>query len=1215
MILDRGAQYWWSFGDGGYDVVELKPGVSPDDLDVVETGPDDIVLKIRGTNDQLTLSGQVSDTGRRVEEVRFADGTVWTVADLSTRSLVPTSGDDVRYAGATAATLEGGAGNDTLYGSPEGDVLDGGSGDDLLAGNGGDDLYRFGAGDGADVILDRGAQYWWGFGDGGYDAVAIRAGIGPEDLDVVETGPDDIVLKVRGTNDRLTLSGQISDSARRIEEVRFANGTTWTSADILSRAIAPTPGNDVHYAGYAPSTLAGGAGDDALHGSGGDDVLDGGTGDDLLDGGWGGNDVYRFGRDDGADTIVDRGPQYWWGFGDGGYDAVELRSGVAPSDIRVLRLGDDLALEIRGSSDRLTMTRALVNTAYRIEEVRFADGTIWTYNDLIARSALGGGSSDHGTLSLPELNPANVELSRDHGRGGTALLVTDTTSGQTVRVENEFVPIGVPPVEHIVFGDGTVWDFARIQQEAWLRGTSSGEQLFSGDAPDTFAGRQGDDYLEGNAGGDEYRYASGDGNDEIADLANATDVDTLKLTNLNAANVELTRDHGRGGLTLWVTDKTTGQSIRIDNEFAAEGTWGVERIVFADGTTWDKARIRQEAWLRGTSSGEQLFSGDAPDTFAGGQGDDYLEGNAGGDEYRYASGDGNDEIADLANATDIDKLRLTDLNANDVQLRRDHGRGGITMWVTDKATGQSIRVDNEFAEDQIWGVEQIIFADGTIWDKARIRQEAWLRGTGGSEALFSGGAADVFVGGQGDDYLEGNAGGDDYRYASGDGNDEIADLANATDIDVLRLENLGSAQVQLRRIGDDLFIRDLTTGQEIRVDHQFASDGNWGIEQIVTGDGTTLDRSAIAAAAWVRGGVGDDYLDVGNSDATYVGGHGNDVLHGHEGADTYVYAAGDGNDFLYDESNSPTSIDKLKLIDLNSTDVTFYIDRSQGDDMFIKVNATGETIKLARQLGDQEVDRLGWGIDKVQFADGTIWNRQQMHAAAWFRGGAGDQNLDGYGTLDNIFDGGTGNDVTHGHDGSDVYMYAKGDGSDLLYDESGSQTSGDTLTFKDLNIPDLTFYTDFSQGADAFINVNGTSDTIKLAAQFVNGGVANGFGIDRLQFADGTVWDRARLMNEFGAQHASVIVREDDDLSATAVSDVFEVHAGFGSASIDGFDTTSAVPDVLQLDRSAFSDWAHLLGATRQVGSDLVIDVSPNDRLLLKNVSLSAFHQESIRLM
>jgi hypothetical protein len=67
-------------------------------------------------------------------------------------------------------------------------------------------------------------------------------------------------------------------------------------------------GNDDLYGGAGNDTLLGGAGNDTLRGGEGDDVYVGGTGNDAMyDWSATSNDVYRYGRGDGQDTVLDYG--------------------------------------------------------------------------------------------------------------------------------------------------------------------------------------------------------------------------------------------------------------------------------------------------------------------------------------------------------------------------------------------------------------------------------------------------------------------------------------------------------------------------------------------------------------------------------------------------------------------------------------------------------------------------------------------------------------------------------------------------------------------------------------------------------------------------------------------------------------------------------------------------------------------------------------------
>ena len=64
---------------------------------------------------------------------------------------------------------------------------------------------------------------------------------------------------------------------------------------------------------------------------------------------------------------------------------------------------------------------------------------------------------------------------------------------------------------------------------------------------------------------------------------------------------------------------------------------------------------------------------------------------------------------------------------------------------------------------------------------------------------------------------------------------------------------------------------------------------------------------------------------------------------------------------------------------------------------------------------------------------------------------------------------------------------------------------------------------------------------------------------------------------------------------------------GDGAQIITGFATSGGGADALSFSQSVFADYAHLMGATQQQGSDLLITLDANDTLLLKNVSMSSF--------
>ena len=186
---------------------------------------DDLYLYLNGTEDNIKVSSYFrSDATEKyaVDEIRFADGTVWNIDTVKTRVQDPTGHDDVLYAYVTGGilhgadgddtlygesgsdqlwgdkgadtlrgdygddTLYGGVGNDTLYGEYNNDTLIGNAGDDTLYGGSGSDTYYFERGFGRDTINN---------GSYSYDSISSRT-------DVIEFGVDintSDILARRGT--------------------------------------------------------------------------------------------------------------------------------------------------------------------------------------------------------------------------------------------------------------------------------------------------------------------------------------------------------------------------------------------------------------------------------------------------------------------------------------------------------------------------------------------------------------------------------------------------------------------------------------------------------------------------------------------------------------------------------------------------------------------------------------------------------------------------------------------------------------------------------------------------------------------------------------------------------------------------------------------------------------------------------------------------------
>lgn len=324
-----------------------------------------------------------------------------------------------------ADTLVGQSGNDTLYGDGGNDTLDGGAGADNLYGGEGNNTYLFGKGDGEDrVHLDGGTQ-------GAINTLQFKANVDPSEVIVSRVLDTDMGIEqgalevsIAGTTDKITfnlffLNQGPQNPYNTLQQIRFADGTTWDLSMILERVFTGTSGNDTLVglpsatnvmngaAGddllqgrWGNDTLYGGAGNDTLYGDEGDDSLDGGAGADALHGG-AGNNTYLFGRGDGEDRVyLDGGTQ-------GTVNTLQLKAGVATSDVILSRVLDTdmgseqgaLEVSIAGTTDKIAFNLFYFgggpqNPYNTLQQISFADGTTWDLDMILERELYGSAGAN-----------------------------------------------------------------------------------------------------------------------------------------------------------------------------------------------------------------------------------------------------------------------------------------------------------------------------------------------------------------------------------------------------------------------------------------------------------------------------------------------------------------------------------------------------------------------------------------------------------------------------------------------------------------------------------------------------------------------------------------------------------------------------------------------------------------------------------------------------
>ena len=214
------------------------------------------------------------------------------------RSLSGDNGNDFILGGYyPGEELSGGDGNDTLDGNTDATLGNA----DRLYGGAGSNTYIFGKGYGNDVVYATRPS-------GGTDTqTVILKDIAPSEVVLTRiTGVevDGLRITVSGTLNSLEIPNffipdSIGASDYSVDQLKFADGTVWSYADILTHVTADT--GQVLYAPFI-NGLQGGSGNDTLYGTIANDYyFDGGAGDDLSQGGLG-DDSYHV-RDAGDQVV------------------------------------------------------------------------------------------------------------------------------------------------------------------------------------------------------------------------------------------------------------------------------------------------------------------------------------------------------------------------------------------------------------------------------------------------------------------------------------------------------------------------------------------------------------------------------------------------------------------------------------------------------------------------------------------------------------------------------------------------------------------------------------------------------------------------------------------------------------------------------------------------------------------------------------------------
>jgi Ca2+-binding RTX toxin-like protein len=929
------------FLDGGDGNDHLEGGIG-DDAVFAGTGND----MLFGDEGADSLFG---DDGN--DELQGGDGIDLLGGDAGDDRLFGQADNDTLIGDAGNDTLAGNDGNDSLYGGVGNDILEGGKGSDVLVGGAGHDTYNFSLGDGQDTITDTALA-----GEG--NVIQFFSGITLQSLTFIQDQAQQTLTIQVGAGDSIRLLGFDPNTFNYVvDTLDFADGTVVALADQLplpGGLIEGTENNNVIRTGSSDDTIFAGAGNDVVNAGAGNDVILGEGGNDFLAGGPG-QDSYVFTAGDGTDTISDTA-------GEG--NRLVFGTGMTSSSI-TLGLAPGNALEIRGQlpDDRLEVG-ALVPGASPIETVQFADGTVLTFDQFIARGIDIAGTSGPDTIT------------------GTSFIDRISAGGGDDVVQG---------------GD----------DNDVLNGEAGNDNLEGEVGNDVLAGRAGDDQLLGGEGNDTYQFNLGDGIDSISDSIDVAEPNRVVFgSGITSSSITLTTDFGQ----VLVRPGSAFEGVTIGaNGSDVLGFHAVDLFQFEDGTSLTYADLVARGFdLDGTEFDDFLFGTNVVDRFRGGLGNDWLEGGEGNDSYFFNLDDGVDTIIDTAMQGAGNEvvfgsgIASTDLRLDLAPDQSDSNLSDLLIRVG--AGGGAVQLDT-FDHNNVLGprtVETFQFADGSTLTYDQLLPRGFdLTGTDGDEQLSGTNVADRIVaddgadvlrsglgndtldGGLGNDRLFGGQGNDTYIFGLGSGQDSIIESLGS--LDTIRMApGVAPSDVVATQINDDLVLSLNGGADRLTVSLYFLASP-LQIELVQFADGTVWDQAFIGnlLQPTITGTGGQDVL---------VGTSSNDRLAGLAGDDQVAGLA--GNDLL----DGGTGADQLT--------------GGAGDDTYI-----------VDDVGDVVTELVNEGIDTLQSSMTRTLDANVERLIL-----TGTAVVDGTGNaLDNVLTGNSAANVLTGGHGNDTYVVGAGD--------------------------------------------------------------------------------------------------------------------------------------------------------------------------------------------
>lgn len=435
-----------NFGsNNNLDTIQFGAGIKKDDITISKSNGN-LILKIKDTNDQLTIDNWASSANYITGQFVFEDGSVITKAEI----------------GAVYNVVQGTDRDDWIMGTPDNDSIIGGKGNDELMGSGGGDIYVFNIGDGQDILE--------GFGTSSKpDIIKFGSGITKDKVNIAETNGN-LVIKIKDSTDQITINGGVNNLQNMSAQIQFYDGSIITKDDIIAMNLPSlfqgTTGNDNFNFTNQNDTYVFNKGDgqdtinnfgsnnqidtiqfgegitqnnlvvsksrgslivkikdtndqlafnnwnsnitgqfvftdgtvlntsvfnsipSIIQGSDWDDWLWGTPDNDIFIGGKGNDEIDNYGFQRGNDTYVFNigdGQDTIDGFGyNNQFDTIKFGTGITRNSLIFSELNNSLIIGIKNSTDQITLNDWVNNLQHISGQIQFDDGSIMTINDIIS---------------------------------------------------------------------------------------------------------------------------------------------------------------------------------------------------------------------------------------------------------------------------------------------------------------------------------------------------------------------------------------------------------------------------------------------------------------------------------------------------------------------------------------------------------------------------------------------------------------------------------------------------------------------------------------------------------------------------------------------------------------------------------------------------------------------------------------------------------------